>query len=80
MGKGGKVARNKRKLAINQVRKMRNRFALENNIEVVGSSGRRDELFKLFGFIPFLKKRTYDTGRIRWYLFGVVILQKKEKD
>jgi len=32
--------------------------------------------YKLFG-IPFMKKRVSETGRIRWYLFGLYVFQKK---
>lgn len=33
--------------------------------------------FKLFG-IPFLKKAVSDTGKTRWYLFGIYVFQKKQ--
>lgn len=56
-----------------------NNFATENTIDILKRSKYRMTIYKLFGFIPILSKRTYNTGRVRLYFLGVCILQIKDK-
>ncbi len=79
MTSGGKVGKVNRKLIIKRTSKIRDEFARLNNIPIVSRPKFKDIKYKLFGFIPILTKRYFDTGRIRWYLLGVVILQQKAK-
>lgn len=74
--KGG-LKRIDRRMKIQEAKRRRDLFAQENNISVIGVPTKQDISYKLFGFIPFFKKRIFDTGRIRWYLFGFCVMQRK---
>ena len=78
MTTGGGLKRVDRRLKIQEAKKRRDKFARENNIFVIGLPSKQDISYKLFGFIPFFKKRIFDTGRIRWYLFGICVMQRKK--
>lgn len=52
-------------------------FAKEHAIQVLGAPRYVTFHLTLFGILPILVKRVYITGRIRWYLFGLFILQLK---
>jgi len=75
--KGG-LNRIDRRLKIQEAKRRRDIFAQENNIYIKGRPTKQDLDYKLFGIIPFFKKRIFDTGRIRWYLFGICVMQRKE--
>ncbi len=77
MTSGGKIQQINRKLEIKKARQLRDQFAAEHQISVIGNPKHSDVWFKLFGFIPLLKKRRFDTGRIRWYFLGICIMQRK---
>lgn len=74
--KGG-LKRVDRRLKIQEAKRRRDLFAQENNIYIKGRPTKQDIGYKLFGFIPFFNKRIFDTGRIRWYLFGICVMQRK---
>lgn len=56
----------------------RERFIKENKLSYERISNYKDVWYKLFGVIPFLRKRKYDTGRERWSLFGLFFMQSKK--
>ena len=50
-------------------------FARQHNLKVLSALEQKVQ-YKILG-IPVLKKVTYSIGKIRWYLFGVYVMQKK---
>ena len=50
-------------------------YARQNNIKILFAPPQKVQ-YKLFG-IPLLKKMIFCTGKERWYLFGIYIIQRK---
>lgn len=53
------------------------KFAKEHQIKTIGAPQYAIYHYTLFGKLPVLTKRVYNTGRVRWYLLGLRILQMK---
>lgn len=52
-------------------------FAKEHQISILSEPRYTTLRYTLFGKLPVFAKRTYNTGRVSWYLFGIRILQRK---
>lgn len=55
------------------------KFARENRINVLSSPRYVTFQYALVGLLPLVKKRVYNTGRVRWYLLGLFIFQIKQE-
>ena len=55
------------------------KFAKENRINVLSSPRYVTFQYALVGLLPLVKKRVYNTGRVRWYLLGLFIFQIKQE-
>lgn len=53
------------------------KFAKEHQIKTIGVPQYAIYQYKLFGKLPVVTKRVYNTGRVHWYLLGLRILQIK---
>lgn len=53
------------------------KFAKEHQIKTIGAPQYAIYQYTLFGKLPVLTKRVYNTGRVRWYLLGLRVLQMK---
>lgn len=70
----GRTARRKKRIKSKQAKLRRDEFALTHQIKVIGMPTYQDVYYKIFGLLPLLKKRVYDTGRIKWYFLGIRII------
>jgi glycosyltransferase EpsJ len=52
------------------------KFAKEHQISILSEPRYKTLQYTLFGRLPILLKRVYNTGRVRWYLFGIFFLQR----
>lgn len=66
-----------RKRSIAMANEYCKKFAEEHQIKVLSAPHYTTFQYTLFGVLPLLVKRVYNTGRIRWYLLGLFILQMK---
>lgn len=55
------------------------KFARENRINVLSAPRYVTFQYALVGLLPLVKKRVYNTGRVRWYLLGLFIFQIKQE-
>jgi glycosyltransferase involved in cell wall biosynthesis len=55
------------------------KFANDNQIKVLSAPRYVTFQYALLGFLPLVKKRVYNSGRVRWYLLGLFIFQIKQK-
>lgn len=53
------------------------KFAEEHQISILSAPRYTTLKYMLFGKLPVITKRTYNTGRVHWYLFGLPIMQRK---
>lgn len=54
------------------------KIARDHDIKVPGAPRYALFHYKLFGILPIVTKRINNTGRVRWYLLGLFILQMKQ--
>jgi glycosyltransferase EpsJ len=52
-------------------------FAKEHQISILSAPRYTTLRYTLFGKLPVFTKRIYNTGRVRWYMLGVLIMQRK---
>jgi glycosyltransferase involved in cell wall biosynthesis len=55
------------------------KFAKDNQIKVLSAPRYVTFQYALLGILPLVKKRVYNSGRVRWYLLGLFIFQIKQK-
>jgi len=53
-------------------------FAKKHEIKVLSAPRYVSFHYTLFGILPVITKRIYNTGRVHWYLLGLFILQMKQ--
>lgn len=78
MTKGGSVSHLQRRLKIKEAKLRRDAFAKEHNIKVIGMPTHKDVTYKILGVLPLVKKRVYDTGRIKWYFIGLCLIHYRK--
>ncbi|GAB1416245.1 hypothetical protein MASR2M117_16510 [Paludibacter sp.] len=74
MTKKGSISHLQRRLKVREAKLRRTAFINEHKINVIGMPTHRDICYKILGFLPLVKKRIYDTGRIKWYFIGICII------
>ncbi|MBX2970773.1 MAG: glycosyltransferase [Cyclobacteriaceae bacterium] len=55
------------------------KFAGEHQIKVLSAPRYITYHYALLGILPLVKRRVYNSGRVRWYLLGVFIFQMKQR-
>lgn len=68
-----------RKLSLNKAKAVLEDFIIQNNIIAKSNPEHIDTVYKLFGAIPILKKRTYNTGRVKLFMLGLVVMKVKQR-
>lgn len=68
-----------RKLSLKRARAVLDDFIIKNNIIAITNPEHIDTVYKLFGVIPILKRRTYNTGRVKLYMLGLLVLKVKQR-
>jgi len=69
-----KAHRHRRRECVKNANSFCEEFAIRHNLKITGSL--KKVQYKLLG-IPLFKKQTFNTGKERWYLFGIYVFQRK---